>query len=181
MMQLILGGARSGKSRLAEQSVLSLCQVHEKPVYLATGAAGDDEMQSRIAKHRHDRADQWRTVEEPVQLARALANLLDDNSWVLVDCLTLWISNCLHAGCWPQQRDLLLLEIDRQLALGNTPSWVFVSNEVGSGVVPLGQLSREFVDASGWLHQALAERCNQVTLVVAGLPMSLKGEPIGSR
>lgn len=173
-MRLILGGARSGKSRLAERAVLDLCEGSSRPVYLATATADDAEMQARIDRHRSDRSQLWRTVEEPVHLAAALAGLAD--AWVLIDCLTLWISNCLHAGCWERERARLLREIDRQLAAGKSPNWTFVSNEVGSGVVPLGALSREFVDASGQLHQALARRCSQVTLVVAGLPMNLKGD-----
>ncbi|MBU2886864.1 bifunctional adenosylcobinamide kinase/adenosylcobinamide-phosphate guanylyltransferase [Gilvimarinus agarilyticus] len=175
-MRLILGGARSGKSRFAEQSIMAQVQEPSNLYYVATAAAGDKEMQARITQHQQDRGPSWHTREVSTALAATLSGIGDTNNQVLVDCLTLWISNCLHAGCWPQERDLLLQEIDRQLAQGRSPNWTFVSNEVGSGIVPLGQLSRDFVDASGWLHQALAERCQQVTLVVAGLPLSLKGE-----
>jgi len=179
-MQLILGGARSGKSRYAQERAEALSG-DESPIYLATAEARDDEMRKRIARHRGDRGRRWQTREEPLHLAGALARISNPDTsgpdtWVLVDCLTLWISNCLHAGCWEKERGQLLAEVDRRLATGSAPNWLFVSNEVGSGVVPLGQLSREFVDASGWLHQALAERCDQVTLVVAGLPLRLKGK-----
>ncbi|MBB3060546.1 bifunctional adenosylcobinamide kinase/adenosylcobinamide-phosphate guanylyltransferase [Microbulbifer rhizosphaerae] len=175
-MQLILGGARSGKSRYAQERVEALGEEGDKKlIFLATAEARDGEMQKRIVKHRDDRGQRWQTCEEPLHLARALARISAPDTWVLVDCLTLWISNCLHAGCWEKERGQLLAEVDRRLATGTAPNWLFVSNEVGSGVVPLGQLSREFVDASGWLHQALAERCDQVTLVVAGLPLQLKG------
>ncbi|ACE82934.1 bifunctional adenosylcobinamide kinase/adenosylcobinamide-phosphate guanylyltransferase [Cellvibrio japonicus] len=173
-MELILGGARSGKSRLAQTRAEHWqAQGGGQLVYLATATAGDAEMQARIARHQADRQGQWCTLEEPLYLAEALSRSRDTDI-VLVDCLTLWISNCLHAGCWPQERAHLLAQIDRQLAAGRPPRWLFVSNEVGSGVIPLGRLSREFVDASGWLHQALAQRCAQVSLVVAGLPLSLK-------
>ncbi|MDO3381808.1 bifunctional adenosylcobinamide kinase/adenosylcobinamide-phosphate guanylyltransferase [Gilvimarinus algae] len=177
-MQLILGGARSGKSRLAQERVEALCRERgARPVYLATAEAGDSEMRARIEQHQRERSAVWRSCEEPLALASTLAQLSAADTWVLVDCLTLWISNCLHAGCWERERDRLLSEIDRRLAAAEPCQWVFVSNEVGSGVVPLGELSREFVDASGWLHQALADRCHSVTLVVAGLPLSLKGSP----
>ncbi|MGL6162479.1 bifunctional adenosylcobinamide kinase/adenosylcobinamide-phosphate guanylyltransferase [Microbulbifer sp.] len=173
-MQLILGGARSGKSRYAQERAEAQCG-DKSPIYLATAEARDDEMRKRIVRHRGDRGPRWQTREEPLHLARALARISGPDTWVLVDCLTLWISNCLHVGCWEKERGQLLAEVDRRQATGTAPNWLFVSNEVGSGVVPLGQLSREFVDASGWLHQALAERCDQVTLVVAGLPLRLKG------
>ncbi|WP_308364998.1 MULTISPECIES: bifunctional adenosylcobinamide kinase/adenosylcobinamide-phosphate guanylyltransferase [unclassified Microbulbifer] len=176
-MQLILGGARSGKSRYAQERVEALgAEGDKKLIFLATAEARDGEMQKRIVKHRGDRGQRWQTCEEPLHLARTLARISAPDTWVLVDCLTLWISNCLHADCWERERGQLLAEVDRRLATGTAPNWLFVSNEVGSGVVPLGQLSREFVDASGWLHQALAERCDQVTLVVAGLPLQLKGK-----
>lgn len=170
-MELFLGGARSGKSRLAQARAEAIAQ--GELVYLATATAGDDEMHRRIALHQRERDNRWRTWEEPIQLAQVLA--AERHSTVLIDCLTLWLSNCLHANCWEQERAHLLREIDSRLAAGEAPQWIFVSNEVGSGIVPLGQLSREFVDASGWLHQALAERCQQVQLVVAGLPLHLKG------
>ncbi len=176
-MELWLGGARSGKSRLAQASAEQWQQRQGgQLVYLATATAGDGEMQARITQHQADRSAHWQTREVPLQLAQALAAGASSDI-ILVDCLTLWISNCLHAGCWLAERAALLQILDTQLATGLRPRWLFVSNEVGSGVIPLGQLSREFVDASGWLHQALAQRCEQVNLVVAGLPLCLKGKP----
>lgn len=183
MKQLILGGARSGKSRLAEARALEWSD--ECPdtcseigrgelIYVATAKAGDDEMRQRIRAHQAGRDARWQLVEAPLKLAEVLDRLRDRSACVLVDCLTLWISNALHEKCWPQERDQLL-EVMRSLQ--DAPlSVVLVSNEVGSGVVPMGQLSREFVDASGWLHQALVPLCDTVTLVVAGLPLTLKGE-----
>ncbi|WP_049722531.1 bifunctional adenosylcobinamide kinase/adenosylcobinamide-phosphate guanylyltransferase [Gilvimarinus polysaccharolyticus] len=175
MQQLILGGARSGKSRLAQQRAETWReQTGGALYYLATAGIGDDEMRARIAQHRADRDGQWQTLEEPVALAATLKQFRGQPVCILVDCLTLWISNCLHQGLWLTERDALLAELDIQSEQAAGPELIFVSNEVGSGIVPLGQLSRDFVDASGWLHQALAARFSSVTLVVAGLPLALK-------
>lgn len=165
-VQLILGGARSGKSGLAENRAR---ESGHSLVYIATGTAGDGEMAARIQHHQARRGPEWQLIETPLLLADCLAIESAKGRCVVVDCLTLWISNCLHKGCWPEERGKLLkciTHIKGQVIL--------VSNEVGSGVVPLGELSREFVDASGFLHQQLAQVCETVTLVVAGLPLELK-------
>ncbi|MEM8500340.1 MAG: bifunctional adenosylcobinamide kinase/adenosylcobinamide-phosphate guanylyltransferase [Pseudomonadota bacterium] len=167
--QLVLGGARSGKSRYAER----LVNRAKQKVYVATAEALDVEMENRIAQHRIDRGDGWQLVEEPRRLAHVLRQYNNKEYSVLVDCLTLWISNCLHADCWDAQSgELLALIPELECEL------VMVSNEVGSGIVPLGELSREFVDASGRLNQQLAALFDRVILVVAGLPMTLKGGDI---
>lgn len=166
-LELILGGARSGKSRLAETRALNSGRT---PVYVATGSAGDGEMAARIEHHRARRGPEWRLVETPLRLADSLLAECREDRCLVVDCLTLWLSNCLHQQCWPAERDALL-----KAAACLKGRVIFVSNEVGSGVVPLGELSREFVDASGFLHQQLAQVCRRVTLCVAGLPMELKG------
>ncbi|MCK9564367.1 MAG: bifunctional adenosylcobinamide kinase/adenosylcobinamide-phosphate guanylyltransferase [Bacteroidales bacterium] len=165
-LELLLGGARSGKSRLAEERALAS---GKHPYYIATATAGDGEMAERISHHRQRRGPQWQLVEAPLHLADTLLDLHGDDRCLLVDCLTLWLSNCLHHGCWPEERDALL-KIAGQLK-GRV---ILVSNEVGSGIVPLGELSRQFVDESGWLHQQLAQVARRVTLVVAGLPLELK-------
>ncbi|WP_299946699.1 bifunctional adenosylcobinamide kinase/adenosylcobinamide-phosphate guanylyltransferase [uncultured Microbulbifer sp.] len=176
-VHLILGGARSGKSRLAQQRAEHWLQNNNAGglAYLATATAGDEEMFSRITRHQGDRDQRWQTIEVPIALAKAL-DAAPHSHCVLVDCLTLWLSNCIHQGVWERERDALLQCIDlRRNDLKNSVSpWFFVSNEVGSGVVPLGQLSREFVDAAGWLHQVLAERADSVTLAIAGLPLTVK-------
>lgn len=170
MAELILGGARSGKSRLAErQAADSALAV----VYIATSQPLDGEMSDRVAHHRARRPDHWGLVEEPVELARVLREHASVGTCLLVDCLTLWLTN------------LLMLEDDARLAaerdallacIAELPGRVLlVSNETGLGVVPLGELTRRYVDEAGWLHQALAERCTRVTFTVAGLPMLLKG------
>jgi adenosylcobinamide kinase/adenosylcobinamide-phosphate guanylyltransferase len=166
MKELILGGARSGKTRYAERCALASGKT---PVYVATGWADDEEMAERIERHQTDRGDAWLLVEEPMHLAQALLAVDDPERVLVVDCLTLWLSNCMHMGDWPAARDRLL-----QVLPTLTADIHLVSNEVGSGIVPLGSLPRRFVDEAGWLHQALAQRCDQVTLVMAGLPLSLK-------
>jgi adenosylcobinamide kinase/adenosylcobinamide-phosphate guanylyltransferase len=170
MLQLILGGARSGKSRLAEKLASeSALQV----VYIATSQPLDGEMNQRVALHRQRRPDSWGLIEEPVELARVLRDNAAPDRCLLVDCLTLWLTNLLMLDDpqrLVQERDALLN------GLANLPGEIiFVSNETGLGVVPLGELTRRYVDEAGWLHQALAEQCQRVVFTVAGLPMTLKG------
>ncbi|MCM2330076.1 MAG: bifunctional adenosylcobinamide kinase/adenosylcobinamide-phosphate guanylyltransferase [Pseudomonas sagittaria] len=173
MLELILGGARSGKSRLAESLAL---ESGLAVTYVATAQAGDGEMGARIAHHQSRRPADWALVEEPIQLMQALSDHAAENRCLLVDCLTLWLTNllCLDEGAQlAKQRDALLQRI------GELPGRIIlVSNETGLGVVPLGELTRRYVDEAGWLHQALAERAQRVTFCVAGLPMVLKGESL---
>jgi adenosylcobinamide kinase/adenosylcobinamide-phosphate guanylyltransferase len=164
---LILGGARSGKSKFAEKQAL---QSKRQRIYLATAEAFDAEMQNRIARHQEDRGDGWATIEEPVDLGGALINHSSVNNIILVDCLTLWLSNIMG-------RDLTIeQEVDKLLAAIKTLSGpvIFVSNEVGQGIVPDNALARAFRDHAGRLHQRLAERANSVYFVTAGLPQKLK-------
>ncbi|MES9844992.1 MAG: bifunctional adenosylcobinamide kinase/adenosylcobinamide-phosphate guanylyltransferase [Candidatus Sedimenticola sp. PURPLELP] len=171
MKQLIIGGARSGKSalaeRLAEESGLDV-------IYLATATAEDNEMVERIRIHRERRCDSWQLVEEPLHLAEALKANADEERLLLVDCLTLWLTNLLlHSdpGLYEQERRALLD------CLAQLPGrQIFVSNEVGMGIVPMGELNRRFQDEAGWLNQAMAASCEQVILTVAGLPHYLKGK-----
>ena len=173
MLELILGGARSGKSRLAErladESGLDV-------VYIATSQPLDGEMKSRVAQHRARRPAHWALVEEPLQLARVLGEQAASGRCLLVDCLTLWLTNLLL------QDDPARLAAEREALLdcvSKLPGRILlVSNETGLGVVPLGELTRRYVDEAGWLHQALAERSQRVLFTVAGLPMVLKGEAV---
>ena len=172
MRELILGGARSGKSALAEQRAE---QSGLAVTYIATAEAGDGEMVERIAHHRARRPADWHLLEEPVQLARALAENAANDRCLIVDCLTLWLSNLLanelpDEGRFSAERTALL-EVLPQLP-GRV---ILVSNEVGLGIVPLGEITRRFCDESGRLHQAVAAVCERVTFVTAGLPMTLKG------
>lgn len=171
MIELILGGVRSGKSALAQRRALD----SGLPVtYIATATAGDEEMAARIRRHRDERPAEWVLVEEPIALAAALRHSAAPGRCLIVDCLTLWLSNLLAFASeseFRQQREALL-DLLPQLP-GHI---IMVSNEVNMGVVPMGELSRRFCDEAGWLHQALARQCQRVTLTVAGLPMVLKGE-----
>lgn len=169
MPELILGGARSGKSRLAEQRA----QASGLAVtYIATSQAWDQEMQARIQHHQERRPSHWGLVEEPLALAQVLIQQAAPERCLLVDCLTLWLTNLLL------QSNPERLMHERQALLDCLPKLpgqiLLVSNETGLGVVPLGELTRRYVDEAGWLHQVLAQSCERVTLVVAGLPLSLK-------
>jgi len=170
--QLFLGGARSGKSTLAEQAAkASGLDV----VYVATAEVRDGDavgsMQQRIALHQQRRPDDWRLVEQPLALSQTLASLDETPCCVLVDCLTLWLSNHLCANA--KALDLVLDELVQQVSK-TQHQLILVSNEVGSGIVPMGELSRQFQDYSGLMNQRLAQVCDEVTLVVAGLPLTLK-------
>lgn len=177
MRQLIFGGARSGKSRLAEH----LTGLHGNTIaYIATADKQfhDAEMTARVAHHRQQRPYHWHTVEEPLQLGAALRHHAAACDALLVDCLTLWLTNCLLAeehtpGLWQQQKQDFL----QALADIRTPV-ILVSNEVGMGIVPLGELSRRFVDEAGFLNQAAARVCDRVVFTAAGCPLVLKGQPL---
>ncbi|NKF21005.1 bifunctional adenosylcobinamide kinase/adenosylcobinamide-phosphate guanylyltransferase [Solimonas marina] len=170
---LILGGVRSGKSRFAEQQAIA---AHGDAVtYIATARemSGDAEFAARIAAHRTRRPAAWRSVEAPVALATALRVHADHGRALIVDCLTLWLTNLLCAD----DETLLARERDALLAtLPQLPGTVLlVGNETGLGVVPLGALTRRYVDEAGVLHQQLAALSSRVIFTVAGLPMVLKG------
>ncbi len=167
MKELILGGARSGKSALAQRTAAASGKA---VIYIATATAGDEEMAARIARHRLDRPAEWRVVEEPLSLAAVLREHAGADRCLLVDCLTLWLSNLLHGdGVFDAERDAVLQ------ALPELPGdIILVSNEVGMGIVPVGALSRRFCDEAGRLNQDVAVLCERVTLVAAGLPLVLK-------
>ncbi len=170
-IELILGGARSGKSRLAEQRAV---ESGMNVVYVATATGDDDEMIARIEQHKRRRDKisgdrRWSLIEQPVHLAEALQSIHGNDTCVLVDCLTLWLSNCLQSQCWELQRSELFSVLPKL-----SGKIIFVSNEVGLGIVPLGSITRKFVDESGLLHQELANCCDSVTLTVAGMPLELK-------
>ncbi len=172
MQALILGGARSGKSRYAETlAQQSGCEV----VYIATATASADdaEMHARIAHHRASRPAHWQTLEEPLALAATLQQHAAPGRLLLVDCLTLWLTNllCLEDTSRLHTETLALLECLPHLP-GDT---LLVSNEVGLGIVPLGELTRRYVDHAGQLHQQLAAQLAAVVFMVAGLPLPLKG------
>jgi adenosylcobinamide kinase/adenosylcobinamide-phosphate guanylyltransferase len=164
---LVLGGARSGKSAFAEQLVGGSGPAR---VYLATATAEDDEMRSRISHHRERRGDGWVTVEEPVALVDALTREATHGRAVLVDCLTLWLSNLMYRERDPEIEGRRLT---RFLEVAKYPI-VLVSNEVGLGLVPETPLGRSFRDAQGRLNQIVAATVPNVVFIAAGLPLWLK-------
>ncbi|MEM7329177.1 MAG: bifunctional adenosylcobinamide kinase/adenosylcobinamide-phosphate guanylyltransferase [Pseudomonadota bacterium] len=165
---LILGGARSGKSRRA----LALAEsIGSERAYIATAEALDDEMKARIAQHQRERGADWSVYETPLDLVGILQNLPSHTDVCLVDCLTLWLSNLMH-----HERDIGAESERLCRAVQGLPiPIVLVSNEVGLGLVPETPLGREFRDAQGRLNQTLAATCDRVEFVAAGLPISLKG------
>jgi adenosylcobinamide kinase/adenosylcobinamide-phosphate guanylyltransferase len=164
---LVLGGARSGKSAFAERLV---ADADATRIYLATATAGDDEMNRRIAHHRARRGDGWRTIEEPLALVETLRRENRAGNAVLVDCLTLWLSNLMHAGkdvdAEARQLSAFLREASAKIVL--------VSNEVGLGLVPETPLGRAFRDAQGRLNQSVGAAVSNVAFIAAGLPIWLK-------
>ena len=172
-IQLFLGGARSGKSRLAEKTAVSLLdngQVNDL-LYLATAQAKDDEMAERISYHQSSRDARWQVIEEPWHLAREITATSKDTC-ILIDCLTLWLS---YGLCEKNESEFIKQKQQLLEALNATPAHVIlVSNEVGHGIVPLGKLSRTFVDQSGWLNQDIAEVANRVDFVMAGCVLRIK-------
>lgn len=177
MRELIIGGARSGKSSLA------LSRAHESNkqiVFIATASPADDEMRERIAKHRSERPGAWQTIEVETDLAGAILRVAQPNALLIVDCLTVWLANVLFDAraeyftneSLLEQRRAELLEAASRL----TCDAIFVSNEVGSGLVPESAVGRRFRDEQGRLNQQLAALCERVTLVAAGLPLTLKSQ-----
>ncbi len=194
MIHLILGGARSGKSTFAEKKALEALKLSEKATYVATATPDDAEMEQRIAHHQSRRDDQWTLIEEPFFLSKVISQKrqLDEcvqaREVLLIDCMTLWVSNWLckksckkphkkpyessqgfHRGLWEKEKNEFLSSLEKSSA-----AIFIVSNEIGSGIIPLGELNRDFVDRAGWLNQEIAKIANKVTLVVAGLPTALK-------
>ncbi len=178
---LVLGGARSGKSAYAEKLAADSAR---EVVYIATAHAGDEEMALRIARHRKDRPQAWTTIEEPLLLSDAISRHSRADNVILVDCLTLWLSNLMFqdGGDYPElgavslpprvaQQRAALIHTLRDI----TGDVFLVSNEVGMGIVPMGAVSRCFMDEAGRLNQAIAAACDRAVFIAAGFPLVLKG------
>jgi adenosylcobinamide kinase / adenosylcobinamide-phosphate guanylyltransferase len=174
-VSLVLGGARSGKSTYAERLAAGTLfgALPQPAVYVATGEAGDVEMATRIMAHRARRGGGWTTIEEPLKLAAALETAAAHGQPVLVDCLTLWLSNLMHAGA---DVDEATDDVLRTLDSYGAPV-VFVSNELGLGLVPETALGRSFRDAMGRMNMAVAARADRVIFMAAGLPLTMKDRP----
>ncbi|AFP29147.1 bifunctional adenosylcobinamide kinase/adenosylcobinamide-phosphate guanylyltransferase [Marinobacter sp. BSs20148] len=171
MHTLVIGGVRSGKTALAERLA---CNTDGEVVYLATATAGDDEMRRRIDRHQRQRPVNWGLSEEPLALASVLALYASAGQkapCMLVDCMSLWVSNLLHAGetVFAWEREQFLTQLAQYPG-----KLIIVSNEVGLGIIGMDPLTRRFGDELGWLNQALAERCDTVVMSVAGLAVTLK-------
>jgi len=186
--EFILGGQRSGKSRRAEmlaQQWLAQSSQH-RAVLVATAQPWDDEMRERITRHQQDRAERvpgMRTVEEPLQLAQAITQHSTAQTLLVVDCLTLWLTNLLMPAGNQKTNQATALSTYAQTAMlviairGAPGPLLLVGNEIGLGVIPMGRETRDFVDALGRLNQEVAEACERVTFMAAGLPLTLKGQP----
>ena len=176
MLELILGGARSGKSGYAEKCALD----NKQPTLLiATATADDGEMLQRIELHKQQRDDSIEVIEEPLQLAKVLIENMGSNKTIIVDCLTLWLSNLLlkyEANVETCDEFIAFVDSLSAMSSESESNIYIVSNEVGMGVIPLGHLNRIYCDAVGRLHQAIAASAQRVTLMVAGLPHSIKSE-----
>lgn len=171
MKQLILGGVRSGKSAIAERLAK---ETGKKVFYIATAITSDDEMTQRVQQHKQRRPEDWQLIEESQQLATVLTTYADKNHCLLVDCLTLWLVNMLN-----QPEQLAIEKNNLLVALPTlTGDIIMVSNETGMGVVPVGEISRQFLDHAGTLHQQIAAQSERVILSIAGLPHILKGTPL---
>ena len=175
-ISLILGGARSGKSAYAQ----SIAEQSGLPItYIATAQVYDDEFGARVALHRQSRPAHWKTVETPHYLAETLQREAAHDQCLIIDCLTLWLAQCICPDCapaegvdWQRQRE------DFLAVLPTLPGRIIlVSNEVGMGIVPLGEINRRFQDEQGRLNQAVAAISQQAVFMAAGLPLTLKGEP----
>ena len=173
MVSLVLGGARSGKSRFA----LSLGADCRRAVYIATCRVEDPEMAARVARHRHERPENWITVEEPLEIARAVELHSGECDFVLIDCLTLWLSNL----CWEHREDpepaveaAALREVARLATVSTVARIVLVTNEVGCGIVPETPVGRFFRDLQGRVNQESARLADQVFHMVAGIPVEIK-------
>ena len=183
MIHFVLGGARSGKSKFAEKQTIQLAkQLNKRMVYIATATAIDDEMTNRIHQHQEDRLNKgndWQLIECPLTLAQQLGKVDQNTSVYLLDCLTLWLNNQLFSQ-QQENKEQLQLHLKNQIktlitALNHfSADIVVVSNEVGLGIIPLGESTRLYVDYCGWLNQQVAEISEQVTLVTAGIPLTIK-------
>jgi adenosylcobinamide kinase / adenosylcobinamide-phosphate guanylyltransferase len=172
---LVLGGARSGKTAFGEDLAM---RYGAKPAFLATAEALDQEMKDRIAAHQRSRARRFDDFEEPLDIGGTMLEAARHHDVILVDCLTVWVSNLLGA-----ERDVTeaVESLAMTLSRLDTARVIMVSNEVGLGIVPDNALARSYRDLMGWTHQRLAGVCSEVHFIIAGLPMTLKGLPIHSR
>lgn len=167
-IHLVTGGQRSGKSRFAEELAL---QKSENPIYLATSRVWDEEFAKRIEKHRQQRSDQWITIEEQMDIAS-----LDFNGKVaLLDCITLWLTNIFDGHSFDKELTLQYAKNQWDELIKREMELIVVGNEIGMGVIPMEKSTRSFVDLHGEMNQFIAQSANEVTLMVSGIPVKVKG------
>ncbi len=173
MIELVLGGVRSGKSHYAEQQAINS---GKQVIYIATAEAGDKEMQVRINLHRQGRPQNWETVEQPIRLAETIKQYDNQNNYLVVDCLTLWLSNILFDKQGELKQTIFEKQTHELFTTLTTFSGhiILVTNEVGLGIVAMDKMTRRFVDEAGLLHQKIATLSHKVVLITAGLPQILK-------
>jgi adenosylcobinamide kinase/adenosylcobinamide-phosphate guanylyltransferase len=173
MITFVLGGAKSGKTRWSLRYAEDLTGF-KNYYYLATAEAHDEEMQEKIELHKKERSAFWKTIEEPIKISSYLERLKDTSSVILLDCLTLWVSNLIHCRKSFEEEIKIFIEILEKYK-GHERDWIIlVSNEMGLGIVPEGKLAREFREKAGLLNQKIAEISDEVYFIVAGLPLLLK-------
>ena len=165
---LLIGGARSGKTRMGQRIAATLTP---DPVYLATSRRWDDEHSARIERHRADRGPEWMTIEEPLELSKVTA----EYPVILVDCVTLWLANVFEKASYDLDQALIDARIEIELCLSQPKTWIWVSNEIGQGVHASTETARRFVDLQGFVNQHLASKVDTVALLVAGIPLVVKG------
>ncbi len=173
MIHLVIGGQRSGKSAYTEKLASNSIK---KVVYVATATIGDDEMRKRIEHHQNSRPQDWLLIEEPFNLSEVIKQHSRRNNILIIECMTLWLTNWLCTNdieSWADEKQTFIDSL-----ITSQSDVIIVSNEVGSGIVPMGELSRDFVDQAGWLNQALTQVADKATLVVAGCPLVLKNEAV---
>jgi len=172
MKTLILGGIKSGKSKYAEQCAHAS---GKKVTIIATATAEDEEMRERILKHQQQRDNRWSLIEEPIQLDHILEQHSNANNCLLIDCLTLWLCNLLslnNKATLQAHIDNFVIQVKQSSA-----QIIMVSNETSMGIIPMGELTRQYCDEAGKLHQQIAQHCDRVVLTIAGLPQFIKGAP----
>jgi adenosylcobinamide kinase/adenosylcobinamide-phosphate guanylyltransferase len=171
---LVIGGCKSGKSSYALQTAEQMPR--KRKIFVATCVPQDDEMARRVARHQKTRGQNWTTIEEPLNLPEVILETSPNADVMLVDCLTLWLSNILMASGAEQELETQIRRLIDALERAACPI-VLVSNEVGTGIVPENKLARQFRDIAGWMNQAVARGAHQVIWMVAGIPVTVKGEP----
>ena len=171
-LTFVIGGCRSGKSTYALQTAEKI--PGDRKIFIATCVPQDDEMTQRVARHQKERSQIWTTVEEPLHLPAAILENCPKADVILVDCLTLWVSNLLMKTGDEKKWKEAISQLSDALKKASCPL-ILVSNEVGTGIVPENQLARQFRDIAGWLNQAVAKCAGQVVWMVAGVPVNVKG------